>query len=214
MDDATDPPPNEEGPKLEDFLGSCYTNSLPSNEDRAYCQPQPGEINVNIPPHYNATSEMETERGEYMRLIHPSYPVSYYSQDMISSSSQLSSHCHPNPNNNGMYHIPFDGATSVSGFKSWLRQTPFLADNNKYSAEESNQNSSNFQALSLGMNPSAPQPGTSSVDSLLLLQVADDSNKKRNLVVNKSTAKESTAPRKSIDTFGQRTSQYRGVTRY
>ncbi|XP_027167848.1 AP2-like ethylene-responsive transcription factor AIL1 [Coffea eugenioides] len=223
LDDATNLR-NGEGPKLEDFMGRCYTTNSPppdpsSNiERRVYCQlpqQQQGEINVNIPPHCNDW-EMEIERREHLitttatpsssRLIHPSYPFSYhmYSQDTISNR------CDPNSNMNGMlYHVPFDGATTVSGFKSWLRQTPSPADTNEFSVQESNQN--NFEALSLGINPgAADQPGTSS----LVLQVADTNKKRDNSMANKSSAKDSAAPRKSIDTFGQRTSQYRGVTRH
>lgn len=119
-------------------------------------------------------------------------------------------HCDPNPSDshnhnprhshNSMYCLPFESGSSVPGFKSWLSQAPFC------SCTPSNEPSNcNFQPLSLAMSPSSHN----GLVSASPLQVVD--NRKR--PVGKSVAREP-VPRKSIDTFGQRTSQYRGVTRY
>ncbi|KAL4308104.1 hypothetical protein GQ457_01G039070 [Hibiscus cannabinus] len=112
----------------------------------------------------------------------PAYP-----QNLMASGSD------PNQRS-GMYHVPFESATSVSRFKSWLRQTPLSGD-------ESN-NNFNFQTLSLTMSPRLP--------AIAPLDVVD--NRKRH--VGKTLTTRDSVPRKSIDTFGQRTSQYRGVTRH
>lgn len=89
---------------------------------------------------------------------------------------------------------------SISGFKSHLRQTRL----EKVSGEP---NSRNFQTLSLTMTPSFQT--TTGISAVSSLQSSD--NRKRS--VGKSACRE-VIPRKSVDTFGQRTSQYRGVTRY
>ncbi|XP_059303001.1 AP2-like ethylene-responsive transcription factor AIL1 isoform X1 [Lycium ferocissimum] len=154
MSTATNP--EEEGPKLEDFLGCCYSNS---------------------PPH----DEQQIGIGANMKLIP--------SQQMMLPNNQFhSSHEFATNSTGSVYHVPFDGATSVSGFKSWLRQAataaPLISSVEEISA-------SNCQALSLATAP-----------------------KKRPVTVKNVSGSREPVPRKSIDTFGQRTSQYRGVTRH
>ncbi|XP_015576091.2 AP2-like ethylene-responsive transcription factor AIL1 [Ricinus communis] len=209
---------SEEGPKLEDFLG-CYSNS--PSDDKIYCQEDQTQtqnhisrINVNVAPTFNTTNNGDLDSsGEHLASHQPSLIQSYHhyhekSQTLIPNDHrhhhQNPHHCDPNPghshNNGGVYHVPFESASSVSGFKSWLRQTQFSSD--KSSNEVNNYN---FQPLSLTMSPSS-QNGMVAVSPL---QVVD--NRKR--PVAKSLAREP-VPRKSLDTFGQRTSQYRGVTRH
>lgn len=100
-------------------------------------------------------------------------------------------------------HIQNSGVSlfdSISGFTSHLRQTQL----EKASGEP---NSRNFQTLTLTTTPSSQS--TTGISAVSSLRSGD--NRKRS--VGKSACREVT-PRKSIDTFGQRTSQYRGVTRY
>lgn len=186
--------PNEEGPKLEDFLGCCYSSS-PPDETKVYCheqQQQEGhqnqdtisKINVNLSPHFitNGDSENSTDPSPLL-LIQPSN--SHYSQ-------------------NPQTLIPNTGV-----YKSWLTQTlPNYNSNDQKSSPSSSEthNGCNFQSLSLTMSPTS-QNGAGA-GAIPAMQVVD--NRKR--PVGKSSAKEP-VPRKSIDTFGQRTSQYRGVTR-
>lgn len=191
--------PTGEGPKFEDFLGCCYSSSPPT-EPKVYCQSEPCEINVNMPPNLD-TSDGGADRGE--TFTNPSSFFQPYHYSLVPAGGQLET-CGANPSHaaNDVCHVAFDSAeTSVSGFKSWMRQTQFLAE--KPPAE----NSSNFQVLSLTMSPSS-QPGLAVGPPPLHL--AADSKKR---TVAKSTAVGEPVPRKSIDTFGQRTSQYRGVTR-
>ncbi|KAK8676005.1 hypothetical protein V6N13_034060 [Hibiscus sabdariffa] len=101
----------------------------------------------------------------------------------------------PNPKHNqmsGTYHVPFESATSVS----WLRQTPFSGDET---------DNCNFQILSLTMTPISGN----GLPAIGPLDVVDN----RKPHVGKTLTGES-VPRKSIDTFGQRTSQYRGFTKH
>lgn len=92
--------------------------------------------------------------------------------------------------------------TSSGMYKSWLGQTPFSD-----AKSSTHPNGGGFQSLALTMSPSAEND----IGAISPLQVVADHTRKR--AVSKSLAREP-VPRKSIDTFGQRTSQYRGVTRY
>ncbi|KAK8519684.1 hypothetical protein V6N13_104796 [Hibiscus sabdariffa] len=164
---------SEQGPKLEDFLGCCYSNSS-SQQTKGYWgihedQNQntlPSSTRINVNYNENPQTLMATD---------------------------------PNPNHNqrsGTYHVPFESATSVSGFKSWLRQTAISGDETE---------NCNFQTLSLTMTPISGN----GLPAIAPLYVVD--NRKRH--IGKTLTGES-VPRKSIDTFGQRTSQYRGVTKH
>ncbi|KAL6000098.1 hypothetical protein ACLOJK_034776 [Asimina triloba] len=185
------------GPKLEDFLGgyahsaaedhhSDTTSSHASFNHRAnYYQnsSSPAGINVNAPP-TNATQ---------IQLFH------HYNdgQAMIPTS---------------LYHVPIDGAgaTSIAGFKSWLRQGQFPADKSTLPPSDVDKCSS-FQSLTLSMSPSSSQPGDAAGGGLACMvrsPLVADGHRKR--PVAKSLSRDP-VPRKSIDTFGQRTSQYRGI---
>eukprot|EP00268_Persea_americana_P044158 TRINITY_DN4461_c0_g1_i8.p1 TRINITY_DN4461_c0_g1~~TRINITY_DN4461_c0_g1_i8.p1 ORF type:complete len:561 (-),score=108.53 TRINITY_DN4461_c0_g1_i8:457-2139(-) len=215
--------PNKEGPKLEDFLGG-YSNStqeLNNNHESSnqvsqsissfnqlyYQNPQTfnqrdhdpnPRINVNIPPTLsNSTPDIEQEENltdpsssNLIQAFH--HPHHYNDNQTLIPATHFQ-----NPNHsNGLYHVALDGAaTSISGFKSWLRQqNPFPPD--KSPADSAGKCS---QPLSLSMNGGSPSSSAA----------ADE----RKRPAGRSLAKEP-IPRKSIDTFGQRTSQYRGVTRH
>ncbi|KAF8401079.1 hypothetical protein HHK36_014382 [Tetracentron sinense] len=204
---ATATNPEREGPKLEDFLGG-YSNSTPQETQNLYFQTQEDQrnyqnpdsvcrINVNMPPSFNSNGETGEES-----LTNPSPFIQafHYNENpqTIIPNNQLQN-LSPN-HSNSMYHVPLDSATSMSGFKSWLRQTPFSGE--KSSAEA---NTCNVQSLSLTMSPGL-QSGVAGVSPSPATE-----NRKR--PVGKPLPREP-VPRKSIDTFGQRTSQYRGVTRH
>lgn len=178
---------NEDGPKLEDFLG-CYSNS-PLAETKVFCQGTEhdqnqnqhniSKINVNVAPGFS-TNNTEIETGENLTTNPSSLLQSFHAYS--------DNHPHALIPSNGMYK------------SSWLAQTQF--SDGKPSAEA---NGCNFQSLSLTMSPSV-QNGLGAISPLQV----DDDTRKRSMA--KSQAREP-VPRKSIDTFGQRTSQYRGVTR-
>ncbi|KAF5745550.1 AP2 domain-containing transcription factor [Tripterygium wilfordii] len=191
---------SEEAPKLEDFLGGCYSNS-PTHETKVYPQVQETRlINVNVAPSFNADGdqvETSSSRENFNHLFQHSY------------------HFNGNPNANGIYHhLPFE---SVSGLKSWLRQPPpqpppsCSSDQERCLNDHQETNiNCNSQSLCLTVSPSTTQNGGLAAISQVQQVVID--NRKRSQV-GKSPAREA-VPRKSIDTFGQRTSQYRGVTRH
>ncbi|XP_038692996.1 AP2-like ethylene-responsive transcription factor AIL1 [Tripterygium wilfordii] len=203
---------SEEGPKLEDFLGCCYSNS-PTHETKVYSQIQEQDqshdpnnivstrlINVIVPPSFNADGdhvEASSSRDHFNHLFQPNY--------------QFNDNTNPNPN--GIYHhLPFE---SISGLKSWLRQPPpppSCSSDHERCLNDHQETSINCksQSLCLTMSPSITQNG--GVGEISQMQQVMVDNRKR-LQVGKSPAREA-VPRKSIDTFGQRTSQYRGVTRH
>ncbi|XAR67583.1 hypothetical protein NMG60_11002394 [Bertholletia excelsa] len=160
--------PTMEVPKLEDFLG-CYSGSSPD-------EPKGERINVNVPPSFN-NGDLEQED-----LANPSHFIQPYQ------------YAH---NPQGLHNMTFDGAASVSGFKSWLRRTTQYSGPDK-KPSEANEGGASVQSLSLAVVPAGPPRGAAE-------------GRRRPAV--KSAAREA-MPRKSIDTFGQRTSQYRGVTRH
>ncbi|KAF6139205.1 hypothetical protein GIB67_040352 [Kingdonia uniflora] len=188
-----------EGPKLEDFLGgysnSSNTTSVTQESNNNYYQnPNCSStrlINMNIPPpqSYNRNGDIETEDQTNQNLTNHHF-LHHHSQQQHHQQQELIPTMYPT----------LESATSLSGFKSWLRQTPFPA-------EKQNNSSDLHQSLSLSMS-SVSQPAAVGPSSELVVP-AD--NRKR--PVGKSLAREP-VPRKSIDTFGQRTSQYRGVTRH
>ena len=107
----------------------------------------------------------------------------------------------------------------LSMIKTWLRNQPPNSENiNNNNESGGNIRSSVQQTLSLSMST-----GSQSSTSLPLLTASVDNGESSsdNKQPNTSAALDSTqtgaietAPRKSIDTFGQRTSIYRGVTRF
>ncbi|KAK4395072.1 hypothetical protein Sango_1661500 [Sesamum angolense] len=130
--DMNGPNLNEEGPKFEDFLGCCYSNS-PSNE--------PGEINMNMPPNFSSCSDDHHKR-ENFTVPSPFLPPYHYTIVPTAAAA----------NPDVVYSAAFGGgggstATSVSVFKSWFHHTE------KPAVEGSSQ--CDFQALSLTVNPSS-----------------------------------------------------------
>ncbi|XP_043718698.1 AP2-like ethylene-responsive transcription factor AIL1 [Telopea speciosissima] len=195
---ATVTNPDREGPKLEDFLGG-YSNSTQENNNVYFQsnQQQPLHqreenpdngcgINMNVPPTFN-------NNGEREKFSNPSPLIQSY---------------HYNDNPHALIpsvplHVPLENATSISGFKSWLRQTPFSGD--KSSSEANN---CNFESLSLSVS-AVSECGT----AIAAGPSSSSGSENRKRPISKALTREP-VPRKSIDTFGQRTSQYRGVTRH
>ncbi|XP_042496553.1 AP2-like ethylene-responsive transcription factor AIL1 isoform X2 [Macadamia integrifolia] len=187
---ATATNPDREGPKLEDFLGG-YSNSTQENNNVYFPQREENlnngcGINMNVPPTYNTNGERE-DFSNPSALI-PSFHYHDNSQALIPSVP---------------LHVPLENATSISGFKSWLRQTPFSGD--KPSSEANNHN---FESLSLSVSP-----GSESGTAIAAGPSSSGGSESRKRPISKALTREP-VPRKSIDTFGQRTSQYRGVTRH
>lgn len=222
-----------QGPKLEDFLGSCcYSNSPSTDADE---QNQHNGINVNIVPsscfNVDNNGDFDLETTTENLTSHPSSIIHHhYNQHHHHPQTQTLNPSYTYNHDDVMYHhhflhqhqhVPFESATSVAGFKSWLRQAPFAAASassaeKSDAASDTNQgNNCGFQSLSLAMNPiSSEQNGRIITTAITPLQVRGAAADNRKRPVGKLTAAKEPVPRKSIDSFGQRTSQYRGVTRY
>nr|XP_010939919.1 AP2-like ethylene-responsive transcription factor AIL1 isoform X2 [Elaeis guineensis] len=206
-----------EGPKLEDFLGGYSENADEENQSHhpvsnyhdMYYQSSDGPgINVNMPPSF---SPDETRAEED---IHNSYhfPQAFHQpnhsfQEIPTLKPQLlvpNPNPNPTPFPNSMYNGGLDGSTSISGIKSWLRQNQYVPE--KQLAEPSE---CNIQCLTLSMSP-----GMHSVSSEMVPVSSSPAAAVRPKCPNTKSAAREPVPRKSIETFGQRTSQYRGVTRH
>ncbi|KAJ0987515.1 hypothetical protein J5N97_005871 [Dioscorea zingiberensis] len=183
------------GPKLEDFLGGYSENT---NEDGHhfneiyYQNSNTYRINVNMPPSFSpAETEAREDTQNPYHVIH-----SFHHRPMLLSNTSQNSH--PNP----LYNVGFDGgATSLSGFKSWLRQHHYPPEKPVGESRECN-----VQSLSLSVSHGAV-PG--STEAIVASSSLPADGRKRSFAKSREPA-----ARKSIETFGQRTSQYRGVTRH
>ncbi|XP_019425552.1 PREDICTED: AP2-like ethylene-responsive transcription factor AIL1 [Lupinus angustifolius] len=181
---------SEEGPKLEDFLG-CYSNSTIA-ETKVFCQQNTTQHDQN---QNNISKINETMASTFS--TNNNTEIETEENNLTNQSSMVQSfHAY---NNN-----PHALITNNSMYKSWLSQTQF-SDTKQPSSVEA-KNGCNFQSLNLTMSPTVQNK----VGAISPLQVNDDS-RKRSIV---KTQVREPVPRKSIDTFGQRTSQYRGVTRH
>ncbi|KAK1280879.1 AP2-like ethylene-responsive transcription factor AIL1 [Acorus gramineus] len=214
-------PESSEGPKLEDFLGGYSQNvshedqnnhhhhhnissrNIPPFNDLYFQNPSQQRINVNAPPNFTNTMETTQDHNETFQQLQP---FNHYPHHLLLQN--------PNPTSN-LYNVGFDGcATSLSGFKSWLRQNPFVPDERTTppppAAEvvaQRDENDCNYQSLSLSMSSGSQ----TSSGAIVTVAAASSGDPKR--PIGKGGGREP-VPRKSIETFGQRTSQYRGVTRH
>ncbi|KAH9321083.1 hypothetical protein KI387_015722, partial [Taxus chinensis] len=213
-----------EGPKLENFLGGAsmtnqyqdsiyYTEGNNSNTNSANANQR---INVNlpflqcrqreeVPPSFHAfSSSMGMEATE-------SYQQHNIS-DLVQESHQMPFHVNPNQafEDCNLQLPPGSGFLGLSALKTWLRQNPNPEKLGCSSPGKSNLGGGGgigefHQALTLSMTPASGSISTSAVINPQANSSVD---------TRKRGAGKSLVPRKSIDTFGQRTSQFRGVTRH
>ncbi|MCL7035320.1 hypothetical protein MKW94_023094 [Papaver nudicaule] len=200
------------GPKLEDFSGS-YSNSndqingvynYHQNQQQQSNNENGGNIKINIsPPTSTFMGTTSTESHQQEREIDDSLTTQYLNYNF---QQQYNLNSYPNTT----YHqVPIENATSISGFKIWLRQTgtQFPNDNKSLiladpiNTHNPKQNSSLFQSMSTV----STQASTPSSNALCVQQQQSTSCRKRD---------REPVLRKSLDTFCQRTSQYRGVSRH
>ncbi|KAI3980187.1 hypothetical protein MKX01_033328 [Papaver californicum] len=225
------------GPKLEDFLGS-HSNSTDQNSDvyNYHHQQQQHDqnqqtysdngcrINMNIPPPTSTFMTTTTSHDNHHHQQEGDIDDNNITNPYLNYNFQQ--HYNLNSNSNTtMYHhhhsqVPFENATSISGFKTWLRQgtVPFPNDNKSNlilvdpisTHNPIHQNSS----LSLSMNPFSSSEASNPLCVQVQQQQQSTSTRKRSTVGKNGGVVREPVPRKSLDTFGQRTSQYRGVTRH
>nr|QNI23746.1 AP2/ERF transcription factor [Camptotheca acuminata] len=122
-------------------------------------------------------------------------------------------------------HLPTMADDEITGMKDWVtRNYPtshameqkmigFMGDNGAESGSVSAMGYGDLQSLSLSMSPgsqSSSVTGSQQLSSTVTECVTMETKKRGSLKVDQKQV----VHRKSIDTFGQRTSQYRGVTRH
>lgn len=184
---------NEEGPKLEDFLG-CYSNQNQNSTNIS-------KINVNVSPSFCTNNNTEIETGEN----HHNH--NHNNHNLITNQSLIHSFHHPYNNNNNNHHALINNSRM---YKSWMTQTHQFSE-----GKSSNDgNGCSFQSLNLTMSPSVSNGVSVSVGGVGAVSNVQMNEDPRKRSLSKSGSAREPVPRKSIDTFGQRTSQYRGVTRY
>ncbi|KAJ7553604.1 hypothetical protein O6H91_06G105000 [Diphasiastrum complanatum] len=102
----------------------------------------------------------------------------------------------------------------ISALKTWLRQHQNNAENADTSSSNSSKNDcttiANLQSLALSMSPVSQ---SSSIAAPQMVNAVSSPTESKKRLASKAAAK-APSQRKSIDTFGQRTSIYRGVTRH
>ncbi|KAF8084280.1 hypothetical protein N665_0726s0004 [Sinapis alba] len=185
---------DEEVPKLEDFF---------SNSHQTECTPISSHDQTNV----NCTT-----------MVNILSPPGYLLHEPTVATPQYSN---LNPDLNHDYE------GSVSVFKSWLMQgTPTFPVSNTYFSEEgSTSNTSNFShedtdyntsgsTLLLAMSHGAASDLIKELNVNVPVEEPVKADEKRKSLVGKSQVMEPVPPRKSVDSFGQRTSQYRGVTKH
>ncbi|QCE12456.1 AP2-like factor [Vigna unguiculata] len=124
---------------------------------------------------------------------------------------------------NGGSSTSNSNSIGLSMIKTWLRNQPAPSENNNNNNESGGNSGNSVQTLSLSMST-----GSQSNTSLPVLSASVENGKSSSdnkqpppttaaldtTTTTTPTGATESAPRKSIDTFGQRTSIYRGVTRH
>ncbi|KAH6776350.1 Integrase-type DNA-binding superfamily protein [Perilla frutescens var. hirtella] len=155
---------------------------------------------------------------------------SFYSQEAFRQQQQQQQHyyngygIYQTTTNDDQHHdkhlqIPHISEEEIPCFKTWMDHHHALEQqvNNNSSSSNSNvveDRSANIQSLSLSMSPGSQSSCITASRQISPTETTDCvamETKKRG---NEKLGQKQTVHRKSIDTFGQRTSQYRGVTRH
>ncbi|KAK3428381.1 hypothetical protein EUGRSUZ_F04421 [Eucalyptus grandis] len=201
------------GPKLEDFLGCCYSGSPhgddePQNQNHQATSSAGAGINVNVAPScFNTGNHPDHHHQCYIESSHA----------LMVPSAHHNSNDHRCDVDDRMYHhqehVPFDGGASattcsVSGFKLWLRQANGTATSSSGGLSLTMMSPSSHSDNNINSNAGVGAPISQAPP------VGDGSVAKRASSASNNNNNKCVVPRKSIDTFGQRTSQYRGVTRH
>jgi hypothetical protein len=222
---ATTSGETHDGPKLEDFLGGAslggqYSDSreAPQLDTLGYYNPATTQsrINVNLP--YGGG-------GGSLHDVPPSFHVAYGDASGLSYDHGLGNRIHaqnllqaaldqsaataelllpqtPNPGAGaGADHHDY-------GLKSWLR--------NQAAVEKAGgrlTTLASLQPLTLSITAGSQNPSSVVATPQLIAESPTGTPEPRKRGAGRAGSKEP-SPRKSIDTFGQRTSVYRGVTRY
>ncbi|MED6122894.1 hypothetical protein PIB30_044195 [Stylosanthes scabra] len=189
-------------PKLEDFLGGA---TMGTHEREAMAL----SLDTMYYPLHRGLVSSEPFRHQ---SSHPPYYSSLACHGMYQAPPPTIEEEQPKGGAaHDVPHIAEQQEQGIAGFKNWVvEQQQLNNNNNKFGGAVE------LQSLSLSMSPgsesscvtAARHENGKSSESAGAVVVMDNSNKKRGL------SNKQPVHRKSIDTFGQRTSQYRGVTRH
>ncbi|EOA34369.1 hypothetical protein CARUB_v10021893mg [Capsella rubella] len=215
---------------LTPHLRICDREEETDEEELRHDGSDVGRYNINHDHHHHHEEEVpnshQTEYPmnhnqtniDYTTVINGLYPPGYFFQEQTVVTPQ-----YPNLSND---YRDFERVGSVSDSKSWLRQgTPTFPLSSSYVTEEGGTSSnishmSKEESTGLNTNGSTLSLALSQGACSDLINCSNVSmppvkvDEKRKRLDGKSQVVKEPVPRKSVDSFGQRTSQYRGVTRH
>ncbi|KAH7520335.1 hypothetical protein FEM48_Zijuj08G0133100 [Ziziphus jujuba var. spinosa] len=214
-------------PKLEDFFGGATmgTHHYESNDREAMAlsldsifyhqnpENEPNDHNLLNQLQQNHPRHQQDQPHGQIENQHYSYYSALRSQDLMLDNSKET---HIADCNLQLPPMTDDG---VSDMKSWVsrnysaNQVGCMGDNGGESGSVGGMAYGDLQSLSLSMSPGSQSScvtGSQQISSTVTDCVAMDTKKRGPEKVDHKQI----VHRKSLDTFGQRTSQYRGVTRH
>ncbi|KAG5102591.1 hypothetical protein JHK84_047560 [Glycine max] len=225
-------------PKLENFLGGeamgtphhhyecSATETMPLSLDSVfYNQPSRRDQNNNQ-TYQNHVQHISTQQQQQQEL--QAYYSTLRNHDMMLEGSKQSQTSENNNNNLQVQNMGDDAVSvPVAGLKSWgvrnfqashaheskMIVPHHVEENGGESGSIGSMAYGDLQSLSLSMSPSSQSSCVTSshrASSAVIDSAAMDTKKRGSEKVDQKQI----VHRKSIDTFGQRTSQYRGVTRH
>ncbi|OUZ99373.1 AP2/ERF domain [Macleaya cordata] len=201
-------------PKLEDFLGgtTMATHHYGSN-DRDVMH---GSLNSLQQPNKQQQQQIEAQQNPYFFSGLTGHEMYRAPLEETNKETQLE---------NCSLQLPQMSEDGIQNLKNWVarnystdpsmehKMAWFLGDNGVGSGSVGGMGYRDLQSLSLSMSPGSqsscvtiPQQISSTGTECVAMET-----KKRGF---ENVGKKQTVHRKSIDTFGQRTSQYRGVTKH
>lgn len=217
-------------PKLENFLGGevmgtphyecSVAETMPLSLDSVFYN-QPSRREPNNQTYQNHVQHISTQQQQELQAQHFSYYSALRNHEMMLEGSK------PSQTSDSTIQVPniVQDGVPVSGIKSWGLRNNFQVSHAQESkmivpVEENGGESGSIgsmaygdlQSLSLSMSPSSQSSCVTSshrTSPAVIDSVAMETKKRGPEKVDQKQI----VHRKSIDTFGQRTSQYRGVTR-
>ncbi|KAM1073881.1 hypothetical protein COP1_018962 [Malus domestica] len=219
-------------PKLEDFFGGAAmgTHQYESSDREAmalslesmfYHQNPHPTTQHHVPSnHQNLMSHSLQQHQQQTQQHQQQYSSSYYSglrtHAMILEEGHKQTHVSADYYNMHPARIGLD--QSIAEMKSWVSRNNSMDQNNMAAGcmgENGGLSYGDLQCLSLSMSPGSQSSCVTSSQQISPTVTTDCATlvdtKKRGL---EKVDQKQIVHRKSLDTFGQRTSQYRGVTRH
>lgn len=217
-------------PKLEDFFGDtamgshhyegCNRGGMPHSLHNIYYNQSQEDETTNSQDFLNHIQE--NARHQQQQQNYPDFSV-FRGQELYHSTEQGKTEC-------SNLQVPTVTGDEMSGMNNWVsrnyqNQTGHaleqnmigcMADNGAESSSVGAMTYGDFKSLSLSMSPGSQSSSVTGTQTQQISPTVTDciaiETKKRGS--EKANNQKQIVHRKSIDTFGQRTSQYRGVTRH